>query len=90
MVGRRSDLHSLQVQGADEAAKFGVISHNFADLADVAALASIMDEIVTVDTAAAHVAGAIGHPNTTVLLSRFASWRWVGNPFYPGLKLHRL
>ena len=63
---------------------------DFEDFADCAALVSLLDEIVTVDTAAAHVAGAIGHPNVTVLLSYWASWRWEGgSPFYPWFKLCR-
>jgi len=88
-LGRATELHSLQHQGADEAAKLGVISHDFADFADCAALASLMNQIVTIDTAAAHVAGAIGHRDTTVLLAHFASWRWRENPFYPWIKLAR-
>jgi len=63
-----------QVQGA------------FADFADCAALMSLMDEIVTVDTAAAHLAGAIGHRNVTLLLSRWHSWRWL-MPLYPNMRI---
>jgi hypothetical protein len=36
----------------------------FEDFADCAALMSLMDEIVTVDTAAVHLAGAIGIPRS--------------------------
>jgi hypothetical protein len=71
----------------DEA--FGIDDYDFEDFADCAALVSLMDEIVTVDTAAAHVAGAIGHQHVTVLLSYWASWRWHRNPFYPWFKLCR-
>jgi ADP-heptose:LPS heptosyltransferase len=46
-----------------------------------------MDEIVTVDTAAAHLAGAIGHPNVTLMLSQWHSWRWHNNPFYPHVRI---
>jgi hypothetical protein len=34
-----------------------------------------------------HVAGAIGHPDITVLLGQPASWRWFSNPFYPDIKI---
>jgi ADP-heptose:LPS heptosyltransferase len=37
---------------------------------------STLDVIVTVDTAAVHLAGAIGHPHIFLLLSHWASWRW--------------
>jgi hypothetical protein len=83
------ELYSLQTQGANEAAAFGVQTPLLADFADVAALASLMDEIVCIDTAALHIAGAIGHPNVTALLSHWCSWRWRGNPFYPAIKLCR-
>jgi len=45
-----------------------------------------MDEIVTVDTAAVHLAGAIGHPRITLMLSHWASWRWQ-LPLYQNLRI---
>lgn len=81
-----AELYSIQQHVSD---CHGITSFQFSDFADCAALISVMDEIVTIDTAAAHLAGAIGHPNVTVLLSHWASWRWVGNPFYPWFKLLR-
>jgi len=80
-------LVSLQQQGGEEAAAAGVLAPGFSDFADCAALASQMDEIITVDTAAAHVAGAIGHPAVTLLLRRPASWRWRDNRFYSQFRI---
>lgn len=85
----KAELYSLQAQGADEAKAFGVQVTAIEDFADCAALASLMDEIVSVDTAALHVAGAIGHQRVTALLSHWSSWRWRDNPFYPGIRLCR-
>ena len=85
----RGRLYSLQVNGQDEADSCGVAVPKIRDFADVAALASLMDEVVTVDTAALHVAGAIGHRRTSCLLSYWASWRFLGNRFYPDVKLCR-
>lgn len=82
-----AELHSLQTQGAEEAAAHGVITHQFADFADTAALMANLDEIVSVDTAAVHLAGAIGHPHVTLLLSAWHSWRWHGNAFYPAIQI---
>jgi hypothetical protein len=82
-----AEFHSVQKQGADEAHTFGVVTHDLVDFASAAALMSLMDEVVSVDTAAIHVAGAIGHPHATVLLSRWHSWRWRGNPFYPNVRI---
>jgi tetratricopeptide (TPR) repeat protein len=84
-----AELFSIQQQEADEAARLGVTAYEFEDFADCAALISLMHRIITVDTAAVHVAGAIGHPDVTVLLAQPASWRWRGNPFYPHIRTIR-
>src|SRR5262249_39660159 len=83
-----AELHSVQVQNADEARALGVHVHEFSDFADCAALMMQMDEIVSVDTAALHLAGAIGHPRVTALLSHWASWRWLA-PWYADMRLCR-
>src|SRR5262249_24037241 len=83
-----AELHSVQVQGADEARARGVHVHEFEDFADCSALMMTMDEIVSVDTAALHLAGAIGHPRVYGLLSHWASWRWIA-PWYSNVKLCR-
>jgi len=88
-LGYGIDLYSIQKQGANEAGRYSVKAFPLADFADVAALISLMDEIVAVDTAALHVAGAIGHGNVTALLSHWCSWRWRDNPFYPTIRLCR-
>ena len=62
------------------------------DFADTAAAMAALDGLITIDTAAAHVAGAIGLP-TTVLLPKPADWRWLLDredcPWYPTLRLLR-
>jgi hypothetical protein len=64
-------------------------------LADFAATASViagLDAVVTVDTAIAHLAGAMGRP-TILLLHHAAEWRWLmqrdDSPWYPTLHLAR-
>jgi hypothetical protein len=51
-----------------------------------------LDLVITVDTLAAHLAGALGVP-CWVLLQRQADWRWMvqceDSPWYPGLRLWR-
>lgn len=57
-----------------------------------AALCSLLDVMVTVDTSVAHLAGALGVP--TLLLLPFApDWRWLlsrhDSPWYPSMQLIR-
>jgi hypothetical protein len=82
------ELHSVQAQGADEARALNVHVHEFKDFAECAALMMQMDEIVSVDTAALHLAGAIGHPRVFGLLSYWSSWRWLA-PWYRNVRLCR-
>ena len=61
------------------------------DFADTAALIAQLDLVITVDTAVAHLAGALGKPTWT-LLSRSAEWRWGledSTPWYPSMRLFR-
>jgi hypothetical protein len=83
-----AEIHSVQIQNAREASQFGVHVHDLEDFADCAALMMQMDTIVSVDTAALHLAGAIGHPRVFGLLSNWASWRWLA-PWYSNVKLCR-
>ncbi len=62
------------------------------DMSRTAALVAGLDLVITVDTAIAHLAGALGRP--VWLLNRFAPcWRWpIGredNPWYPSLRQFR-
>jgi tetratricopeptide (TPR) repeat protein len=63
-----------------------------ADLADTAALIAGLDLVITVDTAIAHLAGALGKP-VWVLLPFSADWRWLrhrgDSPWYPTARLFR-
>ncbi len=63
-----------------------------ADFATTAAVLDDVDLVITVDTAVAHLAGAMGKP-AWVLLHHVADWRWLiarsDSPWYPGLRLFR-
>jgi len=62
------------------------------DFADTAALLSCLDHVVCVDTAVAHLAGAMGLA-TSLLLPFTPDWRWQlgrsDSPWYPTLRLYR-
>jgi ADP-heptose:LPS heptosyltransferase len=51
-----------------------------------------LDLIVTIDSALAHLAGALGKP-TYVLLPYCCDWRWLqdrsDSPWYPSMQLFR-
>lgn len=63
-----------------------------ADFADTAALLANLDLLITVDTAVAHLAGAMGKP-VWVLVPFFPDWRWMldrpDSPWYPTMRLSR-
>ena len=62
------------------------------DFASTAALIEQLDLVITVDTAVAHLAGALGKP-TWLLLSAAPDWRWMlgraDSPWYPSMRLFR-
>lgn len=62
------------------------------DFSDTAALIGNLDLIITVDTAVAHLAGALGKPVWT-LLPFAPDWRWMldreDSPWYPTMRLFR-
>ncbi|MBE9637119.1 tetratricopeptide repeat protein [Salipiger mangrovisoli] len=66
-----------------------------ADLAAFAAQCAAVDRIVTIDNTTAHVCGALGHPETHMLVPEGAEcmWYWGAevrqDPWYGVLKLHR-
>ena len=62
------------------------------DFADTAALIETLDQVITIDTAVAHLAGALAKP-TTLLLHANADWRWLqgrsDSPWYPTVRICR-
>jgi hypothetical protein len=68
------------------------LSAELQNFADTAAVVDALDVIVTVDTAVAHLAGALGKP-VLMLLSTPADWRWLRDrdtsPWYPTVRLFR-
>lgn len=62
------------------------------DFMDMAALIESLDLVISVDTSAAHLAGALGKPVWTIL-PYSPDWRWMlereDSPWYPTMRLFR-
>ena len=62
------------------------------DFADTAAVIGQLDLVISVDTAVAHLAGALGKP-VWVVLPHPGDWRWMmgrdDSPWYPTMRLFR-
>ena len=98
-ISKKAEMqfHSLQKgEAAEQAAPVGMDltdwSRDLHDFAETAGLIANLDLIITVDTAVAHLAGAMGKP--VWLLLRFVpDWRWLMNrgdsPWYPTIRLFR-
>lgn len=62
------------------------------DFEDTAAILSMCDVLISVDSSPVHLAGALGVP-AWVLLPRTPDWRWLldrpDTPWYPSVRLYR-
>ncbi len=100
-LGDATGVSFISLQKGEPAAQAstpprGMALHDFTadlhDFADTAALIDALDLVISVDTAVAHLAGALGKP--VWLLNRFdTEWRWLLNrddsPWYPQLRQFR-
>jgi tetratricopeptide (TPR) repeat protein len=63
-----------------------------ADFGDTAAVLSLVDLVITVDTGVAHLAGALGRP-VWILIQHSPDFRWLldrdDSPWYPSVRLFR-
>jgi tetratricopeptide (TPR) repeat protein len=86
------DLREVDAAWLRAQAGWHWLGDGIADFGDTAAALSCMDLLVTVDTAAAHLAGALGLP-VWIALPFAPDWRWFLNrhdsPWYPSARLFR-
>lgn len=97
-IGLDAEYFCLQPEsaGADLSLDDGAVLKTFnaapADLAETAGLLSHMDLVITVDTAVAHLAGAMGI-ETWLLLCAMPDWRWLNGGentlWYPHVRIFR-
>jgi Tfp pilus assembly protein PilF len=85
---------SYTVQSDNVIKKMGMIDYTneINDFSDTAAFIMNLDLVISVDTAVAHLAGALGKP-VWLLLPFVPDWRWMldreDSPWYPTMKLFR-
>jgi hypothetical protein len=84
--GSRSEWDGLQGSSLHPAEEC------IASIPHLAALVAQLDMVITTDTLAAHLAGALGIP-AWVMLGYAADWRWqharTDSPLYPSMRLFR-
>ena len=92
-------LRFISLQVGDDAAQVSEfdglvedVMHKVSSFADTAALVASLDLVISVDTAVAHLSGALG-VKTWVLLKYASDWRWFlerdDNPWYTSMRLFR-
>ncbi len=95
------EFYSLQKDRSEELQQFRErhpliaivdLDEQLEDFADTAAAIAPLDLVISVDTAVAHLAGAMGKP-VWILLCAVPDWRWfldrVDSPWYPTAQLFR-
>ena len=92
LVSLQKELRSGEAAALEAIPNLRHIGDQLHDFADTAALIALMDVVVTVDTAVAHLAGAMGKP-VWVLLPINPDFRWLtereDSPWYPTARLFR-
>ena len=83
---------AAQASCAPEGMNLVSLSDEIDDFEDTAAILSISNLLISVDSAPIHLAGALGRP-AWVMLPYVAEWRWLlerkDSPWYPSLRLFR-
>jgi tetratricopeptide (TPR) repeat protein len=68
------------------------LGEHLEDFTDTAAIIANLDLVICVDTAVAHLAGAMGKP-VWLLVAQVGDWRWLqdraDSPWYPSMRLFR-
>jgi tetratricopeptide (TPR) repeat protein len=91
-VSLQQELREEDVQPLRDCRNLTVLGERFRDFAATAAVIAQLDIVISVDTAVAHLAGAMGKP-LLLLLPFGADFRWLrerdDSPWYPSARLFR-
>lgn len=96
------DAHFVSLQKGDAEAEaltppagmmLQALAPRLQDFADTAGVIANLDLVISVDTAVAHLAGALGKPCWVLLPDHRCDWRWMterdDTPWYPSMRLFR-
>jgi tetratricopeptide (TPR) repeat protein len=91
-VSLQKEIRAADTATLKDSADIIHFGHELDDFSDAAALISHLDLVVSVDTAIAHLAGALRKP-VWILLTHVPDWRWLldrdDSPWYPTARLFR-
>ena len=91
-VSLQKEIRAADMATLKESADIIHFGHELESFSDTAALISHLDLVISVDTAIAHLAGALGKP-VWILLTHVPDWRWLldrdDSPWYPTARLFR-
>jgi ADP-heptose:LPS heptosyltransferase len=91
-VGLQKDVRARDACALRAQSKVVDLGADLKDFSDTCAVISQLDMVITVDTAVAHLAGAIGKP-VWILLPYVPDFRWLldctDSPWYPNARLFR-
>lgn len=91
-VSLQSELRNADRDALRDLPNLIHLGDGLGDFADTAAIISLLDVVISVDTAVAHLAGALGKP-VMILLPHAADFRWMrgraDTPWYPTARLLR-
>jgi Glycosyltransferase family 9 (heptosyltransferase) len=86
------DVRDVDCRVLQDYPQIAACADQLSDLADTAAVIDRLDLVITVDTAVAHLAGAMAKP-VWILLPFLPDWRWLlgrdDSPWYPSARLFR-
>ena len=88
LMRHSQDKQFFHLHHKEKCSSKGVVNIHPLDFQDLANYVSLMDKIVTIDSALLHLAGSMGK-ETLALIPRRADWKWEGNttPWYKSVRL---
>jgi tetratricopeptide (TPR) repeat protein len=92
LIGIQKDVRDEDAQALRDSAGIVSLGAELRDFSDTAAVISLLDLVISVDTSVAHLAGALGKP-VWIMLPYNGDWRWMlegeTSPWYPTARLFR-